>query len=609
MGPLDVVRTAGSAADLMRALQVLPGVVQADEGAGLYVRGGDTSEVLVLLDDAVVFHPYRSETPGGGLFGSVDPFLLEGVSFATGGFSAKYGNALSAVLDMHGLKRPDVQQTSVTLGLAGASVRGATPIGEHGGVRFSGNRAFPGLLFAVNGRPYDFDPLPGGWNADASAHYTSPGAGAFKFFVNGSGDGVGVRIDSLNFDGLLQSSVSTVSSSMQWQKVVRGAWLTTAAAGVTRYARGQRAGVLDLATADARGSWRVTTERAWGAWTLRTGVDGVDARTQTSGAVPNRGGDLGGAAGSQAIDARYDDDTVGTYGEVEHRAGRVTAIAGGRAQYFARAAESAFDPRLDVVIDTVPGQKISLAFGLYHQAPEAGYYAFAGPGGLSAMRARHLIAGYEVGGEDDAVHLRAEGYWKTYDGLPLEQTPGAFASSGYGNAGGVDLFAHVRRAPLDLMADYSYLDANRRWTPLLDRGKYTVLPAGMWHPDFDLPHTAHVLARLDMTRRLSASAGWRMASGKLDTPVVGAVATPAGYLPRFGAINSERLPAYARTDLTISYLSRLPGARSTVLFASVGNLFARTNVFEYAYSDDYSVRRPVTSATPRVFYCGITLTR
>src|ERR1043166_5452077 len=94
MRPLDVVRTPGSAADLMRALQTLPGVAQIDEGAGLYVRGGDTSEVLVLLDDPVVFHPYRSETRGGGLFGSVEPFLLDGVSFTTGGFSAKYGNAL-----------------------------------------------------------------------------------------------------------------------------------------------------------------------------------------------------------------------------------------------------------------------------------------------------------------------------------------------------------------------------------------------------------------------------------------------------------------------------------------------------------------------------------
>ena len=30
---------------------------------------------------------------------------------------------------------------------------------------------------------------------------------------------------------------------------------------------------------------------------------------------------------------------------------------------------------------------------------------------------------------------------------------------------------------------------------------------------------------------------------------------------------------------------------------------------EYAYSADYTQRRPVTSATPRVVYVGITLTR
>src|SRR5262249_34338018 len=234
-------------------------------------------------------------------------------------------------------------------------------------------------------------------------------------------------------------------------------------------------------------------------------------------------------------------------------------IVGGRAQYFGRAGETALDPRVNVSIETRPGQKVSLAWGLYHQAPDAGYFAFAGPEGLAAMRARHLIAGYEVGAEGAPLHVRAEAYWKTYEALPLEQTPGMFVSAGYGNARGVDLFAHLARAPLDLIADYSFLDANRRWTPFLDRGKYAVLPAGTWHPDFDLPHTAHLLARVDLTRRLSASAGWRLASGKLDTPVVGAIATPVGYLPQFGALNSERLPAYERTDLTISYLSRLLG--------------------------------------------------
>jgi hypothetical protein len=69
------VRTPGAQGDLMRALETMPGVSRIDEGAGLFVRGGDVSEVLVLLDGVVVSHPYRYETPTGGFRGAVDPFL------------------------------------------------------------------------------------------------------------------------------------------------------------------------------------------------------------------------------------------------------------------------------------------------------------------------------------------------------------------------------------------------------------------------------------------------------------------------------------------------------------------------------------------------------
>ena len=609
MRPLDVVRTPGSAADLMRALQTLPGVAQVDEGAGLYVRGGDTSEVLVLLDDAVVFHPYRSETPGGGLFGSVEPFLLEGASFATGGFSARYGNALSAVLDMHGLRRPDAPQMNVTLGLAGASMRAALPVGKHAGIRVSGNRSFPGLLFAVNGRPYEFNPLPGGWDVNMSAHYDSPVAGHLKAFVNAIDDSVGVHIDSVSFGGLLRSSTASNLATLHWDNVIGGTWLATATVGLTRYTRGSASGVLDLDTTDLRASWRATAERPLGAWTLRVGGDGVDARTHIDGTVPAKGGDLGGISGSTAIGVRYGDVVSGAWVEAERRASAVTATVGARAQRFGLAGETDVDPRVNVSIDTAPHQKASFAWGEYHQTPEASYYSHVGPAGLRAMRARHLIAGYEYGAEREPVHLRAEAYWKRYASLPLEDPTGRFASNGFGAAHGLDLFSHLKSGRVDLIADYSWLAAERRWTAVLDRGRFQVPASSTWRPDFDIPHTAHVMARVDITRRLSTSTGWRLSSGKPDTPVVGATATTAGYVPIYGAINSERLPRYERTDLTVSYLTQMLGSRSTILFASVGNLFARRNFFEYAYTPDFSQRRPVTSAAPRVVYFGITLTR
>ena len=609
MRPLDVVRTPGAAADLMRALQTLPGVSQIDEGAGLYVRGGDTSEVLVLLDDAVVFHPYRMETPGGGLFGSVPPFLLEGLSFSTGGFSAKYGNALSAVLDLHGLRRPEKRQATFTAGLAGASMSAALPLGPRGGLRVSGNRSFPGLLFAVNGRPFEFNPLPGGWDVNASAHYESPALGTFKLFANAIGDRVGIAIDSLAFHGLLQSSTSAGLGSLHWDKLIDKRWLTTATIGANRYVSTRQAGVLALDTTDLRTSWRVATERALGAWTLRAGADGVDARTQIGGSVPARGGDLGGTTGVSAFGVHYGDTTAGAYVEGERRWGPATTTTGMRVERFGLAREVAADPRVNVAVDTASHQRASLAWGIYHQDPAAAYYGYTNGARLDAMRARHLVFGYEYGAEKEPIHLRAETYWKTYDNLPLEATRGLFSSAGYGDAHGVDLFAHLTRSRVDVIADYSWLSAARRWTAFEDRSKYDLPASGTWRPDFDIPHTAHVQGRVDFPKGVSASLGWRISSGRLDTPVAGATATPSGYVPQYGSINSERLPRYERTDLSVTYLSRTSASHTIVLFASAGNVFGRRNFFEYAYNGDFSVRRPVMSATPRVFYFGMTFMR
>ncbi len=75
---LDVLRTAGTHADVFRRAQMLPGVSKLDEGAGLFGRGGDADETATYLDRALLSHPYRLETPSGGFFGTVPPWLISG---------------------------------------------------------------------------------------------------------------------------------------------------------------------------------------------------------------------------------------------------------------------------------------------------------------------------------------------------------------------------------------------------------------------------------------------------------------------------------------------------------------------------------------------------
>ena len=121
--PLEIVSTPGAAADIFWAIKTYPGVQQVDEGAGLFVRGGDVSETSIIIDGAYLKHPYRYESPNGGYFGTIPPFLLKGTYFSSGGYGAEYGDALSGTLVMESFDVP--VQNSYTFGAGLAAISGS----------------------------------------------------------------------------------------------------------------------------------------------------------------------------------------------------------------------------------------------------------------------------------------------------------------------------------------------------------------------------------------------------------------------------------------------------------------------------------------------------
>lgn len=83
--------------DIIKALQLLPGVQAAGEGdSGIYVRGGGPDQNLVLLDDAIVYNT-------GHLFGFFSVFNPDAVKNTTlykGTMPANFGGRLSSVIDI-----------------------------------------------------------------------------------------------------------------------------------------------------------------------------------------------------------------------------------------------------------------------------------------------------------------------------------------------------------------------------------------------------------------------------------------------------------------------------------------------------------------------------
>jgi len=85
-------------ADVLKAIQLLPGVQSGDEGnSGLYVRGGGPDQNLILLDGATVYNANHLF----GFFSVFNSDAIKNVNLTKGGFSARYGGRLSSVLEIN----------------------------------------------------------------------------------------------------------------------------------------------------------------------------------------------------------------------------------------------------------------------------------------------------------------------------------------------------------------------------------------------------------------------------------------------------------------------------------------------------------------------------
>jgi hypothetical protein len=83
--------------DVLKAIQLLPGVKSAGEGnSGFYVRGGGSDQNLILLDEATVYNASHLL----GFFSVFNPDAIKDASIYKGTMPAEYGGRLSSVLNL-----------------------------------------------------------------------------------------------------------------------------------------------------------------------------------------------------------------------------------------------------------------------------------------------------------------------------------------------------------------------------------------------------------------------------------------------------------------------------------------------------------------------------
>ena len=91
------VPTLFGEADVLKALQLLPGVKAGTEGtSGMYVRGGGPDQNLFLLDGVPIYNVNHM----AGFFSVFNPDAIKNVTLYKGNFPARFSGRLSSVVDL-----------------------------------------------------------------------------------------------------------------------------------------------------------------------------------------------------------------------------------------------------------------------------------------------------------------------------------------------------------------------------------------------------------------------------------------------------------------------------------------------------------------------------
>jgi hypothetical protein len=230
-------------ADVLRAVEVLPGVVStSDFSSAFNVRGGSSDQNLILLDGFTIFNPFHL----GGLFSVFNSDVIARAELLSGGFGAEYGGRVSSVLTVEsdageGEFGADVGVSVLASRLA---LHSAIPAGlvrgigaERGNWFVAGRRSyFDALLRPVTDFPYHLTDLQTG------ATVETRGGGRLQL-TGYIGEDV---LDLSDFDPPGEDDEGSILklrwnwgndvAGLRWTQPLGGRWVSETRLGFSRYA-------------------------------------------------------------------------------------------------------------------------------------------------------------------------------------------------------------------------------------------------------------------------------------------------------------------------------------------------------------------------------------
>lgn len=591
---IDVLTTPGGAADIFQSLKTLPGLTQVSESAELYVRGGDPIETLTMIDGAAVYHPFTFESAYGGIFSNLNQSAVKGIYFSSGGFSAKYGNVLSGVLDIETRDQPVRSQYQIGLSLANGSLSADIPIDDGQlGMYFNIQQSFTKPIFWLNGGLDRLTLSPTSRNLTGGIVYSYSKTGKLKLFTLLADDEQGVKVERAEYNGNFNGNsknlfVNLHNTDILFEKVVMKNSLS-----YNKYSNNWLLGILDLTKTDYVYTFRNDFEISVNSSNkILLGTEYENRQVNYLGKIPEENFDIRPEGGSKIINATFRGSRIAGYTEYQSAnplgLNNVSFAAGVRYDRIPKLNLDWVDPRLSISYKLSDKSTIKIGGGIFHQLPDPQLFRpVDGNPNLIAMKAEHLILSYDYN-FDEQNSFRIELYHKKYSNLPKENSILNYDNSGKGFADGVDLiFKGVLPLNITGWISYGFINTKRDWMDY----------DGLTSSSFDITHNVSLVLKYNIAELWQIGINAKYATGRPYTPVESSFyrSDLNIFEPIYSATNSARYPDYQRVDLRITHFNQISPSISLVAYMEGLNIFNFENIFGYTYSQDYKERKIISS--------------
>ena len=273
---------------------------------------------------------------------------------------------------------------------------------------------------------------------------------------------------------------------------------------------------------------------------------------------------------------------IAAYADYAWTIGDFTWTPGIRYEHDGFSRDSVVAPRMQLVWQADALTRVWTAGGVYYQAPRYLEIA-ADPSNrdLKSERSTQVTVGFSRYLHED-LRFSAEAYHQQLDDLIVidDRTTNVARSTGDGSAKGVDLML-VKRMSRSWTASAAYSYSRARRDENLGEGEY---PA-----DWDRPHAFGIVSAWQPTDRWTFSAKWKYASGRpTDDFVIHSDVLegegPVRYSKELTRTNADRLPDYHALSLRADYQRRF-GPLSLVAYLDVLNVYGRKNGNAYEWDE------------------------